>query len=420
MAERHRTGQARRDGNELRAGRHLRRAIGLLGVSALLLCSPGIAMAGAARVSQPAKAAGSTWKIEPAPNPAGAEISVLSAVSCSSGRACTAVGSYTSSPSKPGFALAERWNGKGWRIQPTAKVKGAKSPEFMGVSCASARACAAVGTAFSAAGSRDVNLAEAWNGTSWRVQAIANPKGAAESGLYAVSCTSARACTAVGVYDNAAGLPRGMAERWNGKAWRIQPIPQPAKRTWLFGVSCSGARACTAVGYQNNGTGDAQPLAEAWNGAKWRAVTVPLPRGAPGGALSAVSCRSPGACTATGTSFDASAPTLAERWNGKHWRIQPTPNPASYRKSFGEVALDGVSCTSATACTASGEYSPNGVAAYFLEAWHGKNWRLVTAPVPAGFVSGTLLGMSCAAARCTAVGAWAGGPIPQATLAMTN
>ena len=37
--------------------------------------------------------------------------------------------------------------------------------------------------------------------------------------------------------------------------------------------------------------------------------------------LSAVSCTSPGACTATGTNFSGTAPTLAERWNGTRWRV---------------------------------------------------------------------------------------------------
>ena len=412
--------QTRRGGSGLRADGRWARATRLLGVATLLLAFTGIATAGAAQASQPAPATGSTWKIEPTPNPAGAEVSVLSAVSCSSGGACTAVGSHTSSPSSPGSALAERWNGKSWVIQPTATVAGATSSELVGVSCPSASACTAVGSAFDTAGSRDVNVAEAWNGKSWRVQAIPDPKGATESTLYAVSCSSASACTAVGVYDNAAGFPRAMAERWNGMAWRIQAIPQPATRTWFFAASCSAARACTAVGYQNNGTGDAQPLAEAWNGTRWRALTVSLPHGVPGGAFSAVSCTSPSACTATGTSFSATGPTLAERWNGKDWRIQPTPNPANYRESYGEVTLDGVSCTSARACAASGEYSPGGTAAYFLESWNGKSWRLVTAPVPAGFVSGALLGVSCHCGRCTAVGAWAGGPVGQATLAMAN
>jgi hypothetical protein len=79
-----------------------------------------------------------------------------------------------------------------------------------------------------------------------------------------------------------------------------------------------------------------------------------------------------------------------------------------------------LSCTSATACTASGQYSPGGKAAYFIEAWNGRSWRLVTAPHPAGFAQGALNGMSCAPARCTAVGAWSGGPVPVATLAIAN
>ena len=132
---------------------------------------------------------------------------------------------------------------------------------------------------------------------------------------------------------------------------------------------------------------------------------MPLPHGYPGGAFDAVSCTSPRACTATGTAF-GSSPTLAERWNGKRWRIEPTPNPPGYQTSFSVVALDGVSCTSSTACTASGQYTPGGSAAYFAEAWHGKSWRLEATPVPAGFTSGALGSVSCVPARCTAVGAY--------------
>jgi hypothetical protein len=95
---------------------------------------------------------------------------------------------------------------------------------------------------------------------------------------------------------------------------------------------------------------------------------------------------------------------LAERWNGKAWRAERTPNPADSAVSTSEVALDGVSCTSARACTAVGEYSPGHAAAYFVEAWNGRRWRLEPAPRPADFAHGALLGISCAAARCTAAG----------------
>jgi hypothetical protein len=116
----------------------------------------------------------------------------------------------------------------------------------------------------------------------------------------------------------------------------------------------------------------------------------------------------------------AARPTLAERWNGTRWRVQPTPYPANSSTSHQEVELNGVSCASARACTATGAYAPGGQSAYFLEAWNGRRWRLVTAPHPAGFLAGALNGLSCAAARCTAVGAWSGGPIYIATLAMAG
>ena len=420
MAEPHRTGQVRKGSSGARSGVRWMRAIRLLGTVVVLFGFTAIVTAGAAQASQPRTAAGSAWKVEPTPNLPSAQINEFSAVSCSSATACTAVGSHAASLSSPGFTLAPRWNGTSWRIQHTILPQGAASSTFTGVSCASPAACTAVGAAINKKSRRGVNLAEAWNGTNWRVQATPSPKRSTGSSLFAVSCTSASGCTAVGDYDTAAGLVLALAERWNGTAWRIQPLARPAKRTWLFGVSCPAARACTAIGYQNNGTGDARPLAEAWNGTTWHVQAVPLPHKAPGGALSAVSCAAPAACTATGTSFSTTGPTLAERWNGTAWRVQPTPNPPNFTTSTGEVALDGVSCTSATACTASGQYSPGGKAAYFLEAWNGRSWRLVTAPHPAGFAQGALNGMSCAPARCTGVGAWSGGPVPVATLAIAN
>jgi hypothetical protein len=386
----------------------------------MLLGFTGLVTAGAAQASQTRTAAGRAWQVELTPNQPGAGINEFSAVSCTSSRACTAVGSRAASLSSPGFTLAQRWNGKSWRIQRTILPSGAVSSTFTGVSCASATACTAVGATIGKATRRSVNLAEVWNGASWRVQAIPTPKGSTGSSLFAVSCTAPNACTAVGDYDAAGGRVLAMAERWNGSAWRLQPISRPAKVTQLFGVSCPAVQACTAVGYQNSGTGDAQPLAEAWNGTTWRVQAVPLPHAAPGGAFSAVSCTSPGACTATGTNFGVRHPTLAERWNGTRWRVQATPNPANFTTSRQQVALNGVSCTTATACTATGQYAPGGNAAYFLEAWNGRSWRLVPAPHPAGFAQGALNGISCAPTRCTAVGAWSGGPVPVATLAMAN
>lgn len=420
MAESQRTRQVRRGSSGVRWAHAAR----LLGAIVVLLGFTGVVTAGAAQASQSGTVAGSGWKIESTPNPdkTSAGINVLSAVSCTSGRACTAVGSHAASLSSPGFTLAERWNGTRWRIQSTILPKGAQSATFSGVSCASATACTAVGSTPGKAPDTSASLAEAWNGTSWRVQAIPAPRGSASSSLFGVSCTTPDACTAVGYYSTAAGRALALAERWNGTTWRIQAVPKPATSASFHGVSCSTAHACTAVGYRT-GAGGTRPFAEAWNGTTWRIQAVPLPRassGSSGGMLAAVSCTSPSACTATGANFSAIHPALAERWNGTNWRIQPTPKPPNVTTSTQEVTLNGVSCASATACTASGQYAPGNNEAYFLEAWNGRSWRLVPAPHPAGFGSGALNGMSCVLARCTAVGAWSGGPIFAATLAMAG
>lgn len=393
---------------------------------AVLALSPGGALGaavGAAPASQTGTSASRTWKVEPTPNPAGGTIDELSAVSCISRRACTAVGSESASLSSPSLTLVERWNGRRWRIQHTGLPRRASSGGLFGVSCASAKACTAVGSAFNRKAGRSVNLAEAWDGTRWRLRAVPNPKRSTNGSLLGVSCTSRRACTAVGFYDTGtAGRTLAVAERWNGTRWRIQPTRRPAGTLSdeFVGVSCSTRHACTAVGYQNNPITGARPLVEAWNGTKWHVQVVPLPPRGPGGILTAVSCTSPSGCTATGANFDNAHPTLAARWNGTRWHVQPTPTPKNASLSKQEVQLNAVSCPSARSCVATGEYAPGGRAAYFLESWNGRRWRLVTAPHPAGFVQGTLNGMSCALARCAAVGAWSGGAVPVATLAIAN
>jgi hypothetical protein len=110
--------------------------------------------------------------------------------------------------------------------------------------------------------------------------------------------------------------------------------------------------ACTAVGYYVNSAGTPETLAEHWDGTTW--TIQPTPNGEV--SLSAVSCTSATACSAVGDYVSTIAPgttgelTLAEAWDGTTWTIQPTPNSTGRANSF----LNGVSCTSTTKCTAVG------------------------------------------------------------------
>ena len=70
------------------------------------------------------------------------------------------------------------------------------------------------------------------------------------------------------------------------------------------------------------------------------------------------------ACTAVGYAQDSSgnSTALAEAWDGSHWSIQSTPAPTGGT----DVLFDGVSCTTATACSAVGSYYNSASAAVTL------------------------------------------------------
>jgi hypothetical protein len=139
------------------------------------------------------------------------------------------------------------------------------------VSCSSATECVAVGSGFGGAPGTQLALAERWNGTSWTVQPTHSPRGAVSSSLSGVSCPSSSMCVAVGSQTTSAGRTFVLAERWNGVSWAVQAIPSPRERTnpSLSGVSCASANTCLAVGRYTNSDGQTVPLAERWNGTSW-------------------------------------------------------------------------------------------------------------------------------------------------------
>lgn len=262
---------------------------------------------------------GTQWKIEPTPNPAGATFSQLTAVSCTSATACTAVGDYSTSTGAA-LTLAERWNGATWIIQDTPNPS-TTSNALGGVSCTSSTVCFATGSheAYTSTTSLGtVPLAERWNGSGWSIQSIPSPPGANTSGVGNVSCTSASACTAVGAYTNNAGGAT-LAEYWNGASWSIETTanPVPGAFASLSGVSCPSALACTAVGAYTLGENTQVTLAERGSPTGSAILATPNPVGGAFDLLTAVSCTSQTACMAVGSYFNGDgAPTaLLERYS---------------------------------------------------------------------------------------------------------
>ena len=155
-------------------------------------------------------------------------------MSCVSASACTAVGSYILDNYYQ-YTLVEVWNGTAWQVTPTPDPAGAQGSSLSGVSCVSARACTAVGNySYTIQWDRQrivATLVEVWNGTAWQVTPAPSPD--VYSTLSGVSCVSASACTAAGVSGgepNNAGTQVTLAEAWNGTAWQVTPTPNPPPR----------------------------------------------------------------------------------------------------------------------------------------------------------------------------------------------
>jgi DNA-binding beta-propeller fold protein YncE len=190
--------------------------------------------------------------------------------------------------------------------------------------------------------------------------------------------------------------------------WHLSstPVPSGAIDSYFYGASCPSATACTAVGESStNGNTTDSPLAESFDGNEWSLQSAATPTGAKRTSLyGGVSCASATACTAVGY-YESTASVyfaLIESWNGTEWKIQSTPEPTGTRDSL----LARVSCTSSTACTAVGWYeNSSGVELPWADRWNGTEWSLQSAPAPTGAKASYPYGVSCVSSTaCTLVG----------------
>jgi hypothetical protein len=333
---------------------------------------------------------GSRWASQTVPNPAPMSGSDLVAISCTKDDACTAVGGYALESGHS--MLAEVWNGSKWSRQAMSSPDQAS---LSGVSCVSPMSCVAVGY------NSNTPASEVWNGSHWTLVLISEP---VEGVLSGVACRSATTCVAVGYYGKTERLT--VSETWNGKTWSVRSKgSRPG--SLLAGVSCVSTADCRAVGVLDKNL----TLAQSWNGVTWSTEATPTPSGAAHSYLAAVSCTSAPVCAANtgrqavGYSYLGTTSTrvvLAEGWNGTKWVTEPTEEPSGATSS----ALSGVSCSSATSCTAVGQYTtPTDVVRTLAEVWNGSKWTVQATPNPPGATYSILSGVSCASAQqCVAVG----------------
>jgi hypothetical protein len=348
------------------------------------------------------------WSIQPSPNPPDANQSELSAVACAKGGTCMAVGWYATLQEERS-TLAERWDGSTWSIEPTPNPAGALGTWLDGVACPSSNDCEAVGT--SLLSDRTIGVVERWNGSTWSIVPTPRPHSA-DVAFNGVSCLNPKDCTAVGGFRkwDAAYQTRQqpLAERWDGTTWRIEttPDPQAPDGSSLDGVACTASASCEAVGtYSYAGMPFRDSVfAMGWNGRKWGLQDQPNPGQLPKVYEFAVACSEPDACTSVGTWNDTGRyHALAERWDGTSWSRQRAPNWPDFQSS----ELNDVSCPGGSTCIAVGDWAKSKYGrggGILVERWAGEGWTLESPPAPPDG-KGALRGVVCGSpTACVAVG----------------
>lgn len=212
--------------------------------------------------------------------------------------------------------------------------------------------------------------------SGWQVVPSPNPPGS--DGLLSVSATSLDNAWAVGT-DQTGRLERAapLAEHWDGKTWRVVPVPDGAYsyENSLFSVSAFSADDAWAVGVSFGPPEHVQPsapLAEHWDGRSWTAVATP--KAPPGATFSSVVDLGPHDAWAVGNA--GLLGTLIEHFDGTAWHIVPSPNPGAETNSLFQVAASGPNDIWAT-----GEESFGPAPVLTLaEHWNGRRWSVVPTP----------------------------------------
>jgi photosystem II stability/assembly factor-like uncharacterized protein len=347
--------------------------------------------------SAPARAAES-WSRASSPSPGRA--SILGAVSCPTESTCTAVGSYYNERDQLRTLIASTTDGTSW-TRGGSLNPGRSSNELTAVSCVSAEACTAVGY-YAASQTEDGPDARplvmrTTDGSTWRRVPLPDLGRASLSG---VSCTATSRCTAVGTRGTGTLVLRTS----NGATWTPHSSPSPGRhRSSLSSVSCVRANKCTAVGAYTHGAVDPTRalIVRTIDGVKWSRVRGPAP---PYSSLQAIDCPNLTNCSAVG---NVNEPVVGgglrgvvlRTTDGLSWTRSATPFGARY------VTLTGISCRRPSKCTAVGgeqESGPNSSTARIIRSSDGVGWSELNIPNPE---ARTPRAVDCPSAEsCTVVG----------------
>jgi hypothetical protein len=295
-------------------------------------------------------------------------------ISCPSAGNCAIGGDYfDGSGHRQAYVGSER-NGD-WEasleVPGTPALNGGGNAQVASVSCASAGNCAAGGYYYGGGGNREAFVVSEKNATWSNAKEVAgalNTDGFAE--VNAISCPTAGNCGVGGLYDakTHGGLTESFVVSEKNGAW--SSAQEVAGKLNVGGdgavssVSCRSAGYCTAGGYYltgfHNGKYQAFVVSEAkgvWGSAGEVPGTGALNAGGQVGSV-VVSCASAGNCAVAGDYEDKSHHTQAFITGsaGGRWAVaEAIPGSVGLNKG-GDASPTSVSCASVTSCAVGGFY----------------------------------------------------------------
>ena len=263
---------------------------------------------------------GKTWKQVRSPNDG---YSVLQGVAAISASNAWAVGSGYGHTGPTTLIL--HWNGKAWKQVPSPSP-GPQGSDLYSVTATSANNAWAVGNADNEG--IFTTLILHWNGKAWKQ--VPSPSPRVTPVLYGVTATSATNAWAVGYTAVYSEGWKTLILHWNGKAWKQVPSPNPVtvssnKLTWniLQSVAATSAGNAWAVGYNEEALKGSKTMILRWNGKAWKQVPSPNPFCASCDSLYGVTATSARNAWAVGT-VNVGGEVVILRWNGKAWKNFPS------------------------------------------------------------------------------------------------
>ena len=309
----------------------------------------------------------------------------------------------------PSQAIVEEWKGDSWQIVPSPA-----SPysELYGVTCAAPGDCWAVGSYFDQANNDLQTLIESWDGSAWTAVTSPNTSSTQSDVLNSVTCASSTECFTVGYYRNASNVAQTLIEQWDGHTWSILASTNgnTTQDNILDKVACALASECWAVG------SDGQTLIELLDG---RGVDHSNVSGMLGWLTQRpIRCDLPVVDCLLGGWFVLHScwvlyANATEKWDGLSWTVVGSPNETFPSDGNPESnALNGVTCTSTSACWAVGS-DDNSYGQTLVEQWSGASWTIVSSADPPGPSDSSFSATTCvSSSECWATGVSAVGSGP--------